>query len=116
VREPDPSALLLSISRSLIRFSSEEEIEMHRARVLLTITPLERAALRLLADGRSIRQIAGRLDLAERELETQVNSLFIRMGVASPAEAIAAALRRGLLTPAEYGAAAAQEAELAKPA
>ena len=89
---------------------------MNGGRVLLTITPLERAALRLLADGRSTRQIANRLDLAERDLETHVNSLFIRMGVASPTEAIAAALRRGLLTPEQCGAAEEQEPGLAKPA
>jgi DNA-binding NarL/FixJ family response regulator len=82
--------------------------------VLLTITPFERAALGLLADGSTTKQIADRLGIAESEVEARVNLLFRRMGVASPSEAIAVAQRRGLLTPGEYVVGEEQEAKLAK--
>ena len=62
------------------------------------ITPVERAALQLLATGKAGREIAGRLGTSEPELETHLRGLFARMGVATRTEAVAAALRRGLLT------------------
>lgn len=86
---------------------------MNGGRVLLTITPMERAALRLLADGSPTPQIAARLSLTERELEARVHALFTRMKVASAEEAIAVALRRGLLTPEESGVYDERELKLA---
>jgi DNA-binding CsgD family transcriptional regulator len=64
---------------------------------MLQITPVERDALQLLADGQTLRDIAGRLGTSESELEAGLTSLFVKMGVGSRAEAISAALRRGLL-------------------
>jgi DNA-binding CsgD family transcriptional regulator len=49
---------------------------------MLPITPVERAALQWLADGQTLRDIAGRLLTSESELEAGLASLFVRMGVA----------------------------------
>jgi DNA-binding CsgD family transcriptional regulator len=65
--------------------------------VALMITPLERAALQLLAVGHGRREIATHLGLAEPDATLQLLRLFARMGVSSDRDAIAAASRRGLL-------------------
>ena len=67
---------------------------------MLHITPVERAVLQLLADGTATADIAGRLGISERAIEVLLTMLFERMGAASRPEAIAAALRRGLLNAA----------------
>jgi DNA-binding NarL/FixJ family response regulator len=66
--------------------------------LVLQITPWERAALQLLADGTPTSTLADRFQTSEPDLEARLTSLFARMGVAGPAEAISVALRRGLLT------------------
>lgn len=65
----------------------------------LQITPWERTALELLADGKRVSEIAGSLGISECKVEAHLTTLFARMGAASRTEAIAAAFRRGLLTP-----------------
>ena len=65
----------------------------------LQITPWERTALELLANGKRADEIAGRLGISEGKVEAHLTTLFARMGAASQTEAIAAAFRRGLLTP-----------------
>jgi len=64
---------------------------------VLHITPLERTVLEYLANGAALGEIAGRLEIDEREVESSLTMLFARMGVRTRAEAIAAAARRGLL-------------------
>jgi DNA-binding CsgD family transcriptional regulator len=64
---------------------------------VLHITPWERTALQLLASGIPTREIADRFGAGEDELEAHLNTLFARLGAASRTEAIAAAVRRGLL-------------------
>jgi DNA-binding CsgD family transcriptional regulator len=64
---------------------------------MLRITPSDREALRLLATGHSKDDVATGLGMTAAEVETQLRTLFAAMGVASEAEAIAAAHRRGLL-------------------
>ena len=71
--------------------------------MVLHITPHERHALRLLAEGEPARTIATRLGTSEFELEVQMRILFARMGAASSADAVNIALRRGLLAPAAGG-------------
>jgi len=50
-----------------------------------------------LASGIATHELAGRLGVSAREIETHLNTLFARMGAASRTEAVAAAFRRGLL-------------------
>lgn len=65
---------------------------------MLHITPRERVALQLLADGKATNEIADRIGISETDVQAHLNTLFARMGAASRTEAIAAAVRRGLLT------------------
>jgi DNA-binding CsgD family transcriptional regulator len=69
---------------------------------MLQITPEERTALVLLADGLSTDELAGRFGVTEREMDAHLTTLFAKMGAGSPTEAVAAALRRGLLMPGEH--------------
>lgn len=64
---------------------------------MLQITPQEHAALQLLARGNAFGEIASLLGIGERDIDKHLTRLFARMGAANPDEAIAAALRRGLL-------------------
>jgi len=64
---------------------------------VLHITPWERGVLEQLARGAATADIARRLGVNDREIESSLTTLFARMGVASCAEAVAAAVRRGLL-------------------
>lgn len=64
---------------------------------MLQITPSERTALQLLATGKDRREVADRLLVSEGEIDTHLATLFAKMGVASQSEAVAAALRRGLV-------------------
>jgi DNA-binding NarL/FixJ family response regulator len=63
----------------------------------LHITPSERAVLGYLATGAAINEIAHRLGMDEPEIERWLQTLFARMGVRTRGEAVAAAVRRGLL-------------------
>jgi DNA-binding CsgD family transcriptional regulator len=64
---------------------------------VLQITPLERVALQLLANGIATDELAGRLGVTAGEIEAHLSVLFARMGATSRSQAIAAAFRRGLL-------------------
>ena len=61
------------------------------------LTPREMAALRLMADGKANKEIAGELDIAERTVKTHLGHLFEKLGVTSRTEAIKVATRRGLV-------------------
>jgi DNA-binding CsgD family transcriptional regulator len=65
--------------------------------LLLHITPEEREALQLLADGKTTEEIASGLGISERAVEAHLSTVFERMGAATRGEAIEAAQRRGLL-------------------
>jgi DNA-binding CsgD family transcriptional regulator len=66
---------------------------------VLHITPSERAILAWLAAGAANDDIAPRLGMDEPEIDACLQRLFARMGVKTRREAIAAAMRRGLVTP-----------------
>lgn len=70
---------------------------MGKEEVLLHITPWERSALQSLATGMTTAQLAIVLGVSEPDVEHLLTSLFTKMGAASPADAVAAALRRGLI-------------------
>jgi DNA-binding NarL/FixJ family response regulator len=61
------------------------------------LTPRELAALRLMADGRSNKEIANALGISERTVKTQLGHLFEKLGVTSRTEAVKVASRRGLV-------------------
>jgi two-component system NarL family response regulator len=61
------------------------------------LTPREMAALRLIADGKANKEIAGDLGISERTVKTHLGHLFEKLGVTSRTEAIKVATRRGLV-------------------
>jgi len=63
----------------------------------LQITPWERRALQLLANGSTTTDIAMSLGIDAVEIDPLLTRLFAAMGAATCAEAIAVADRRGLL-------------------
>jgi DNA-binding CsgD family transcriptional regulator len=72
---------------------------MEERALVLQITPGERLALLLLANGMSASELACRFGVSEREIAARLTTLFARMGAGSRTEAIAVACRRGLLIP-----------------
>jgi DNA-binding CsgD family transcriptional regulator len=74
---------------------------------VLCITPSERLALRLLAEGRPDGDVANALAVSPVSLDTHLSALFARMGVAGKREAVASASRRGLLVENEVAQAVA---------
>lgn len=61
------------------------------------LTPRELAALRLLANGHSNKEIATALEIAERTVKSHLGHLFEKLGVTSRTEAVRVATRRGLV-------------------
>ena len=61
------------------------------------LTPRELATLRLMADGRSNKEIATALEISERTVKTHLGHLFQKLGVTSRTEAVKVASRRGLV-------------------
>ena len=62
------------------------------------ITPWERHALQLLATGHTVEAVAADLGVGTLACETLLARLFAAFGAATPAEAVADARKRGLLT------------------
>jgi len=62
-----------------------------------TLTNREREILMLLADGLGNKQIAARLGISTNTVKTHLELLFEKLGVSSRAEAVATAVKRGLL-------------------
>jgi DNA-binding NarL/FixJ family response regulator len=61
------------------------------------LTPRELAALRLLANGQSNKEIGSSLGISERTVKTHLAHLFEKLGVTSCTEAVRVATRRGLV-------------------
>jgi two-component system NarL family response regulator len=61
------------------------------------LTPRELEALRLLAAGKSNKEIARALDIAEGTTKIHLTKLFQKLGVSSRTEALAEAVKRGLI-------------------
>jgi len=54
--------------------------------------------LQLLADGKSNKEIATRLFISTQTVKTHIAHIFQKLGVSDRTEAVASALRRGLVT------------------
>jgi DNA-binding NarL/FixJ family response regulator len=61
------------------------------------LTDREREVLELLADGRSTRQIAEDLFVGEETVKTHLGHIYQKLGVADRVQAVALALRKGLV-------------------
>lgn len=62
-----------------------------------TLTPRESEILGMLADGLANKEIAARLRISTHTVKTHVQSLFVKLGADSRAEAVAVGVRRGLI-------------------
>ena len=62
-----------------------------------TLSPREQEILALLADGLVNKQIAARLGISTNTVKTHLELLFDKLGVATRAEAVATAVKEGLL-------------------
>jgi DNA-binding NarL/FixJ family response regulator len=63
----------------------------------IQLTPRELTALRLMADGKSNKEIASELGISERTVKTHLGHLFEKLAVTSRTEAVKIATRRGLV-------------------
>ena len=61
------------------------------------LTPRELASLRLMADGKSNKEIANDLGISDRTVKTHLGHLFEKLGVTSRTEAVKVGTRRGLV-------------------
>lgn len=63
----------------------------------MQVTPRELSTLRLMADGKSNKEIASSLGITERTVKSHMGHLFEKLGVTSRTEAVKVATRRGLV-------------------
>jgi PAS domain S-box-containing protein len=61
------------------------------------LSPREREALRMIADGSSNKHLARKMNISENTAKFHVTSLFNKLGVNSRAQAVAVAVQEGLL-------------------
>ncbi len=66
-----------------------------------SLTPRETEVLRLVAEGKSNKEIGSALDVAEGTVKVHVNHILGKLGVAGRVEAILVAARRGLVRVAD---------------
>ncbi|HET8757035.1 MAG TPA: response regulator transcription factor [Solirubrobacteraceae bacterium] len=73
------------------------EIRLRGGAGRIRLTERERSVLRLIADGRSLPEIARDLHLARATVKTHVAHIYEKLGVSERAAAVAEAMRRDLL-------------------
>ncbi len=73
------------------------------------LTHREAEVLRLIAQGSSNAEIAGRLHISEATVKSHINNLFAKAGVRDRAQAVTYAFRHGLADPAGAGMGDQQE-------
>jgi DNA-binding NarL/FixJ family response regulator len=64
-----------------------------------SLTTRQREVLQLIAEGRSTKEIAGRLDVSVKTIETHRAQLMDRLGIHDVAGLVRAAMRAGLIPP-----------------
>ena len=73
------------------------EIRLRAGAGRIQLTERERSVLRLIADGRSLPEIARDLHLSRATVKTHVAHIYEKLGVSERAAAVAEAMRRDLL-------------------
>ena len=101
VKPVDSGELAARVRRSLRRAGalSNGVGKVQAAPVQLSLSPRENEILRLLAAGRSQKEIATALVISSKTVATHIQHVLGKLGVHSRAEAVAAAYRRGLVEP-----------------
>jgi NarL family two-component system response regulator LiaR len=106
-KDADPEVLLAAVravarGKTYIDPSCAAAIA-HAAVATEDLTPREIGVLRLLACGRSNKEIADALEIADETVKTHVGNLFGKLGVENRAQAVVQALKRGLVSLDELG-------------
>jgi DNA-binding NarL/FixJ family response regulator len=68
-------------------------------RTIALLSPREREVMRLLAEGRSVRQCAERLGLSESTIDNHKTRLMKKLGLHKSSELTCQAIREGLIVP-----------------
>jgi len=96
------SVASLAVASGLRAFDDESFAALLEAPVAPSdadvLTPREREVLELVASGRSNRSIAEALGISDHTVKFHVSALLEKLGADTRADAVARALRRGLLT------------------
>lgn len=99
---PMTQAIDLALSIASLRVDDPEPMEstVHASdEPANLLTPREREVLQLLAEGNSNAAIAERLFISQRTVTTHLSRLYAKLDVATRTEAIALAIRLGLVDP-----------------
>ena len=89
-----------SVTRRLIRqFTAMHHPDAPPATALAALTPRETQVLRLIAEGLSNPEIAGRLTITEETVKTHVSRVLTKLGLRDRTQAVVTAYETGLVTP-----------------
>ena len=103
VRSGD-ALLAPAITRRLVeRFTHRDPDPPTSHRDLAMLTPRELEVLRLLAEGLSNAELAGRLHLSEATVKSHVARILAKLGLRDRVQAVVLAYRTGLVSPAPSG-------------
>ena len=97
LRDSQKTHETLEMARGLIALYSREGASAPDPRDVPALTPRQLEVLKLLAEGRSAREIGQRLYLSEATIRNHVRSLLQSLGPHSQLEALAMARKLGLL-------------------
>jgi DNA-binding NarL/FixJ family response regulator len=101
VKPVDPDELVARVRRSLRRSgAARTETPVHGA---TSLTHREQEVLTLLAAGRTQKEIGTDLVISAKTVGTHIQRILAKLGVHSRAQAVALALREGLVTKGDAG-------------
>ena len=92
-----PETELIVIARAASPVSTRLPTRIRSGSTTATLSPREQEVLALLADGLVNKQIAARLGISTNTVKTHLELLFEKLGVTTRAEAVATAVKQGLL-------------------
>jgi DNA-binding NarL/FixJ family response regulator len=92
------SALDPSIARKVLRQFTDGGPRKKQEEFYEALTEREQEVLRLLAEGKTNKEIADVLVISDRTVQTHLSNIFSKMGVSTRTEAVLEAIRRGWLS------------------
>lgn len=92
------SSLDPAIARKVLRQFSEGTPRRKQEEFYEALTDREQEVLRLLAEGKTNKEIAEVLIISDRTVQTHLSNIFSKMGVSTRTEAVLEAIRRKWLT------------------